>query len=258
MLLTTASSTLALPIAELAWRSVNDTVMGGVSEGRVVPGQGMRFEGELSLEQNGGFASVRAALPPGSLAGARALRVTLRGDGRTWDLTLRRSDVPIRAGSYRAPVTASAETSTVEVPLAAMRPTSFGRPVLGAPALDTGLKQVEELGFLLADKVPGPFVLDVLDVLVVPADSIPSDDRAPALDALQDAIERGVPRFNDGDAAGCRDIYAATLSALAAHPALSPGERSLIREALDQATSQPAPDAAWTLRYAMDSVLRTP
>ena len=57
------------------WRSVNDGVMGGLSRGSlriVAAGVGI-FEGEVSLENNGGFASVRATIGP------RDLSATCRG-----------------------------------------------------------------------------------------------------------------------------------------------------------------------------------
>ena len=43
------------------WQSVNDGVMGGVSEGKfkIIDKKTMEFFGTLSLENNGGFASVR-------------------------------------------------------------------------------------------------------------------------------------------------------------------------------------------------------
>ena len=46
-----------------AWNSVNDGVMGGVSKGGVSrTEQGtMLFSGELSLANNGGFASIRTS-----------------------------------------------------------------------------------------------------------------------------------------------------------------------------------------------------
>ena len=49
----------------LRWTSVNDVVMGGVSDSLMQvseDGTGV-FAGHLSLENNGGFASVRAPLP---------------------------------------------------------------------------------------------------------------------------------------------------------------------------------------------------
>ena len=50
------------PDAAQAWQPVNDGVMGGVSDGRFkITDQGtMEFLGTLSLENNGGFASVRS------------------------------------------------------------------------------------------------------------------------------------------------------------------------------------------------------
>ena len=49
-----------LQVADLSWRPVHDTVMGGRSSGTVEPGEdGVRFEGTLSLKNNGGFASIR-------------------------------------------------------------------------------------------------------------------------------------------------------------------------------------------------------
>jgi hypothetical protein len=55
------------PDAAAAWQAVNDGVMGGVSDGRfrVTERQTMEFHGTLSLENKGGFASVRSR--PGRL-----------------------------------------------------------------------------------------------------------------------------------------------------------------------------------------------
>lgn len=162
-----AGSAGAMPITELPWRAVNDTVMGGISQGWVETDDVVRFQGVLSLERNGGFASIRAPVPRGAFNEAKALRVVLRGDGRTYDLTLRRADVPLRAGSYRVSVPTKNRKMAIVVPLSTFRPTSFGRPVSGAPALDSALDQVDTLGFMLADGKPGPFALDILEVSIV-------------------------------------------------------------------------------------------
>ncbi|MEM6926966.1 MAG: CIA30 family protein [Myxococcota bacterium] len=243
-------------VDRLDWRVVNDGVMGGVSSGQVSADDGVvAFRGTLSLENNGGFASIRSVPQALALEGARALRVTVRGDGRVWDLTLRRSDVPLRAGSYRVQVATTHDPVVVEVPLSAFRPTSFGRPVGGAPALDAAADRIDSIGFLLADKQPGPFALDVLAIEPVGG----AEARAEGVEAvrkeLEKAVAAGVPAFNEGDPERCRDLYAEVLRANVEAPALTPGERSLVREALDRAARQSATDAAWTLRRAIDSVL---
>ena len=44
------------------WQAVNDNVVGGVSDGRfkITADSTLEFSGKLSLENNGGFASVRS------------------------------------------------------------------------------------------------------------------------------------------------------------------------------------------------------
>lgn len=51
----------AAPEAAQQWQAVNDGVMGGVSDGRfkITADGTLEFFGTLSLENNGGFASVR-------------------------------------------------------------------------------------------------------------------------------------------------------------------------------------------------------
>ena len=73
------------------WAVVNDGVMGGRSSStlrREEQGTGV-FEGHLSLENNGGFASVRTELSEGALEGASRLALRVRGDGKRYQLRLR-------------------------------------------------------------------------------------------------------------------------------------------------------------------------
>jgi len=65
----------SMPEAAGRWRSLNDSVMGGVSDGAMVPVVDQldtsggechaRFTGVVRMERNGGFASVRASLGSG-------------------------------------------------------------------------------------------------------------------------------------------------------------------------------------------------
>jgi hypothetical protein len=49
------------PEVATKWQALNDGVMGGISDGRfrITPDKTLEFFGTLSLENNGGFASVR-------------------------------------------------------------------------------------------------------------------------------------------------------------------------------------------------------
>ncbi len=246
----------ALSVTDQNWFVVNDTVMGGVSSSTVSTSETVLFQGDLSLEQNGGFASARAALPPGALADASAIALTLKGDGRVYDITLRRSDVPLRAGSYRVQVQTQANgTTQVLLPLSDFRPTAFGRAVPGAPALDAQLGRIDTLGVLLADKQPGAFSLEILAAEVIPG-ALPREAGHPeAIAALQAAVAAGVPLFNRGDAAGCAQVYLEALQQLRDNPALTLGEQQIVGEALDSAQDMDPEGAAWVLRGAIDTVL---
>ena len=66
------------------WQIVNDGVMGGRSSSRVEgTGEGIRFSGNLSLANNGGFASMRSRPKELSLKSSDTIVLRVRGDGRT-------------------------------------------------------------------------------------------------------------------------------------------------------------------------------
>jgi NADH dehydrogenase [ubiquinone] 1 alpha subcomplex assembly factor 1 len=157
----------ASPDAAAEWQAVNDGVMGGVSDGRfrMTERQTLEFYGTLSLENNGGFASVRSRPRTLGLQTGDTLVARVRGDGREYQLNLYASG-RTRAFSYRAPVqTRSGEWIEVAVPLDRFEATSFGRVLRGAGPVDP--RSVTSIGFLLAEKTPGPFVLEVAWIKVL-------------------------------------------------------------------------------------------
>ena len=142
------------------WTSVNDGVMGGVSKGgvkRTTEGT-LLFSGELSLENNGGFASIRTAERKLDLSGMSAILVKTRGDGRTYWAELRTSG-QMGASSYRAylPTTAG-EWKETRIPLADFKPQAFGHAL---PFKAIKPAAVASVGFTLADKKAGPFELEI-------------------------------------------------------------------------------------------------
>ena len=144
------------------WRTVLDGVMGGRSTGRVtqpVPGI-LRFSGELSLENNGGFSQMQATVPEGSFKDATGVEARVRGDGRTYQFDVRCSDVRMMAGSFQKSFdTVPGEWITLRMPFDEFRLYSFGRLVANAPKLIPA--KVESIGVTLADKNAGSFELEV-------------------------------------------------------------------------------------------------
>ena len=149
------------PDAAQKWQAVNDGVMGGVSEGRfkITADKTMEFSGRLSLENNGGFASVRTKLSNFDIRGGDTLVVRVKGDGREYVLNIYTKSRRM-AFSYRAPLpTTRDEWTEVSVPLDEFIPTSFGNRVQGMGPVEPD--QINSLGFMLSDKKPGPFKLEV-------------------------------------------------------------------------------------------------
>ena len=151
------------------WQTVNDGVMGGVSEGKfkITNAKTLEFFGNLSLENNGGFASVRTKAKKLNLEEGDTLVAKIRGDAREYSLNLY-VNKPLVAFSYRAAVpTKKGEWIEVKLPLDKFEATSFGRPVLDAGPVNP--REVNALGFLLGDGKVGAFKLEVEWIKVVRA-----------------------------------------------------------------------------------------
>ena len=143
------------------WGIVNDGVMGGVSQSEITitDESNAVFRGNLSLENNGGFASVRTNPGDYQLAGYAAITARVRGDGRTYQLRLRTDD-RFDGISYQSEFqTAAGEWITVKLPFSEFLATFHGRRVPDAPVLAPG--RIRQIGFLIADKKEGPFELEI-------------------------------------------------------------------------------------------------
>jgi len=145
------------------WQSVNDGVMGGISEGnfRITDDETLAFSGNLSLENNGGFASIRTRPADLGLGGYDTIAVRIKGDGRTYSINLRTASRRA-AGSYRAPIeTEKNRWIKVRIPLQSFTYTAYGRRVAAAPLR---AKDIQSVGFTLSDKQPGPFKMEVSSI----------------------------------------------------------------------------------------------
>ena len=157
-----AAFTLAMDVEP--WRAINDGVMGGLSSGRMVAFEhGLRFEGELSLENSGGFASVRR-LVGRDLSQTGSVRLTLRGDGRRYQFRLRQ-DGGFDGVAWRAEFTTRGDWQTIDLAYADFLPVYRGRPVAGAGPVVPG--RIRQIGFMLADRKPGAFALEIRSVRFV-------------------------------------------------------------------------------------------
>ena len=117
------------------------------------------FRGEVSLENGGGFASVRCDFTPRNLGFWRGLALRVRGDGRAYKLRLR-DHVAAGGADYQARFgTVPGAWITVRLPFESFAPTSRGKPVPGAGPLD--LASVTTIGLLVSEQQAGCFELEL-------------------------------------------------------------------------------------------------
>ena len=149
------------PDADQKWQAVNDGVMGGVSDGRfrITHEDTLEFFGTLSLENNGGIASVRSKPTELDIKPGDTIVVRVKGDGREYVLNLYTKSRRM-AFSYRASLpTTKDQWTEVAVPLVGFIPTAFGNRVQGMGPVEPD--QISSVGFMLSDKKTGPFKLEV-------------------------------------------------------------------------------------------------
>lgn len=146
--------------ADFGWYVVNDTVMGGRSQGGFEPGpDGVFFAGSTNTN-GGGFSSIRTRELQLDLSPFAGLRVHVKADGRryTWRLT---TDARSRGRvvSYWADFeTVKGEWRDVPIPFSRFRPTFRGSD-LGGPALDPS--RISGMGLMIYDGQDGLFELRI-------------------------------------------------------------------------------------------------
>jgi NADH dehydrogenase [ubiquinone] 1 alpha subcomplex assembly factor 1 len=146
----------------LGWRIVNDGVMGGLSQGRYELGKDgiLRFSGTLSLENNGGFSSLRTGDVKMDLSGADGVILRVKGDGRIYQIRFS-TDADYRGQemSFQAAFpTTPGEWIEVKVPFSRFSGTWRG---VELPEKVFDPAKIRRLGLQLSDKKAGPFELQV-------------------------------------------------------------------------------------------------
>ncbi len=138
-----------------SWEIVDDVVMGGKSQGSFslsAEGHGV-FEGRVSLENNGGFSSLRHQFTESkNIDGFSNLCIRVKGDGKRYQIRVKSSRNEYY--SYIAYFETNGDWQDIEISLSEMLPTFRGRAVDLPPY---PAKKMEEVAFLIANKKSEPF-----------------------------------------------------------------------------------------------------
>ena len=149
-------------LSKLNWKVVNDTVMGGRSSSRWTSNSSaFIFEGNLSLENNGGFASIRCELKNTDLSNEDGIYLKVKGDGRKYQFRIQ-SKVSRWANYSKEFKTKKDLVQTFYLPFKDFKPSWRGRRLNNLPTLKG--EDVVGIGFLLGDKIQGKFKLEIIEV----------------------------------------------------------------------------------------------
>jgi hypothetical protein len=140
------------------WRVVDDVVMGGRSDGSFVLNEegNAEFKGKVSLENNGGFSSVRYQRDAMEVKSFEKVVLRIKGDGKRYQFRIKTAAPD--SYSYIHYFETSGQWESVELSLEEFYPTYRGR-TLDQPNYDG--KQLEEVAFLIANGKAEGFQLEI-------------------------------------------------------------------------------------------------
>jgi NADH dehydrogenase [ubiquinone] 1 alpha subcomplex assembly factor 1 len=140
------------------WVVVDDSVMGGRSLGHLeINGDGNAlYYGNVSLENNGGFSSLRYQFDRKKVDSFKTAYIRLKGDGKRYQFRVKSDQNDYQSYIYYFNTTG--EWETIEIPLHQMKPSFRGR-ALDIP--DYEGEVMEELAFLIANYKAESFRLEI-------------------------------------------------------------------------------------------------
>ena len=120
-----------------SWRLFTDGVMGGVSSGTLTPASTdnrdcLRMQGEVRLENNGGFVQAALAVEQtvvAELSAYTGIVIDVYGNDEAYNLHLRTADLWLPWQSYRATFEAPSRWQTLQLPFTEFTAYRTGKPL---------------------------------------------------------------------------------------------------------------------------------
>lgn len=141
-----------------SWQIVDDRVMGGRSEGSFEihkEGYGV-FKGDVSLENNGGFSSLRHAFKPLKTSSYSKVVLYLKGDGKRYQFRIKEKQSDYY--SYIQYFETDGKWQQIEIPFEKFYPSFRSRKL---DQSNFSGEVMEEIRFLIANKNAEHFRLEI-------------------------------------------------------------------------------------------------
>jgi NADH dehydrogenase [ubiquinone] 1 alpha subcomplex assembly factor 1 len=140
------------------WTIIDDVVMGGRSHGNFKIndyGNG-EFYGTVSLENNGGFSSLRHRFSSMEVRGFKEVIIKVKGDGKKYQFRVK--DNSANSHSFIASFETNGGWQTIHIQLSEMYPAFRGRELsIG----NFSSESIEEIAFLIGNKTVENFKLEI-------------------------------------------------------------------------------------------------
>jgi len=143
------------------WYVVNDVVMGGRSTGEISTSKkSIRFTGMLSLENNGGFASIRSLYKNYNFSDYSKVKIKYKSKNKQFAFLLELSEQWYKPYYKFYLDNTLGKWQVIEIDLKAFEGYQIGKPT-GNLLLQEQLSKILRLGFMTTEKQPGPFEFEV-------------------------------------------------------------------------------------------------
>ena len=140
------------------WRIVDDVVMGGVSKSNITINKGGHgvFSGHVSLDNNGGFSSVRHQFSSLNVSSYNKFIIRIKGDGKNYQFRVKSKLNEYH--SYKHEFSTNKTWQIIEIPFDELKATFRGR-LLDMDSFSNTI--LEEIGFLISNKKEEDFQLEI-------------------------------------------------------------------------------------------------
>lgn len=156
------ASTMA---TENKWNIVNDGVMGGLSSSKAtIKNDKIIFSGNVSLENNGGFASLRSPAKDYNFEKFLGIEIKIKGDGKRYSVSMKETTY-FNGYFYTSSFeTKNDEWIVIQIPFDQFKLYYFGKETDSNKKLP--LNNVKEISLLIGDKQEGEFKAEIDNIIL--------------------------------------------------------------------------------------------
>ena len=159
-----------------SWYSINDGVMGGISSGSVKDrDQYLVYQGQLSLENNGGFSQIRHDTD--KFNNANGVRLTLKAsaENRDFKFIASASTSDWNLNIWEKSVEVGTDETTIDIAFDDMDLQIMGKVIPNGQKLSG--EMIKKIGFLIMDKNTDPFELHIMNIEPIGGGPVSSENK---------------------------------------------------------------------------------